>query len=157
VNPTPKGKDAELLWSAIAAFDPACGSIRSVVHDVADVLDGWSTRNTPVETPEIGTSNWKAQSNTQKVTDVLERMSSVMTIGAVLASKQPKRKQWLGSPYTECELCGRAPGAVFYDAYVPGNAWARICHECFRAYQCSTGEGRGQKYRLENGIWYKES
>jgi hypothetical protein len=59
--------------------------------------------------------------------------------------EKPKKK-WMGTIYTNCQLCSCKLGKVFYDACVSGTAWAVICHSCFTSHRCRLGTGAGQKY-----------
>lgn len=47
-----------------------------------------------------------------------------------------------------CETCGETHLKMVYDTRVPMyDNWGWLCEKCFDEYGCSTGIGKGQKYR----------
>jgi hypothetical protein len=55
-------------------------------------------------------------------------------------------KKWLGTKYTECELCNRPIGKAFIDGRTFRGPWAIMCEECHEELGVGLGLGRGQKY-----------
>ena len=63
-----------------------------------------------------------------------------------------KRKQWIGSPPTECDLCHAPISNVFVDAclFLQGQRiWGNVCKTCHQEYGVGLGEGKGQEYWLD--------
>lgn len=44
----------------------------------------------------------------------------------------------------------------YYDAMVPGRAWANMCNNCFSETGARLGLGRGQHYVAIEGRWVKQ-
>lgn len=79
-----------------------------------------------------------------------------MTVGAVMASKTPKRRKWLGSPPRECDLCHEKITDSFVDGATIHGPWACMCRRCCQEQGRGLGTGLGQLYEKEaDGVFYK--
>lgn len=77
-----------------------------------------------------------------------------LTIGAVLnhkhGTKDPmKKKAWMGSKPTHCDICRSKLKKVFIDGRTAFGPWAIMCEMCHRDQGNGLGLGKGQKYDLE--------
>ena len=79
---------------------------------------------------------------------------------------EKKKKYWLGSEITECNLCKRklgpmeGEGILFIDGRTTFGPWAIMCLSCHDYYGVGLGVGRGQAYELQRdgedkGRWLK--
>lgn len=66
-----------------------------------------------------------------------------------------EKKVWSGTPPKECDICHRPIKDVFIDGKTPFGAWGFMCPGCHLQYGSGLGTGKGQKYRLKNGVWEK--
>jgi len=64
-----------------------------------------------------------------------------------------KTKAYKGAPRI-CNACTSPFGKVMYDASTK-RGWGNFCQDCFDELGCSLGIGRGQKYHLKDGEFWK--
>ena len=68
-----------------------------------------------------------------------------------------KPKFWTGRPPQTCDTCNAKITDSFSDVLVPAfRMWGFVCDDCFTKQGCTTGIGRGQRYKLaESGLFEK--
>lgn len=62
---------------------------------------------------------------------------------------------WQGSPITVCQLCHKTINKRFVDGKTSRGPWAIMCIPCFALYGRGLGEGSGQMYELQRGMYVK--
>ena len=61
-----------------------------------------------------------------------------------------KKKTWIGEPPSVCDMCNLPITKEFIDAKTCYGVWGCLCFDCHETYGVGLGEGRGQKYVLNN-------
>ena len=70
-----------------------------------------------------------------------------MTIGDVLASKKPVKKQKLWFGDLTCDFCHKPITKTLVDGRTTSGPWATMCWPCFKSNGVGIGAGSGQKYQ----------
>lgn len=63
--------------------------------------------------------------------------------------------RWLGEPPTHCELCRNKLDRTFIDGKTRMGPWGIMCPACHGGHGYGLGSGRGQKYKLTDGVYVK--
>ena len=66
-----------------------------------------------------------------------------------------KRRRWFGGNPTECDICHNDITTDFVDGKTRFGPWACMCFSCYKKNGTGLGTGFGQRYTLEDGIFYK--
>ena len=64
-------------------------------------------------------------------------------------------KEWLGTPPSNCDICGEPITDEFIDGKTRMGLWANMCPKCFKQNGVGLGTGKGQKYQNKDNKWIK--
>ena len=67
--------------------------------------------------------------------------------------KAKAAKRWEGSTPVRCQICKNPfTHDTFIDAKTNFGPWGKLCIACHKEHGVGLGEGKGQKYRLSDGM-----
>lgn len=74
-------------------------------------------------------------------------------IGRAVASDEVSTvKRWHGPIPEACDICERVLTVTFVDGATVGGPWAIMCRGCAMMHGRGIGTGRGQRYRVSDGV-----